>query len=62
MVLDEDSESDKMLKVLSEYKNVKLMHFNLRKYVQNTKVEGLWVNGNIRNSNYPISHASDILR
>lgn len=62
MVLDEHSESDRMLKILSEYDNVKLMHFNLKRYVQNTTVAGLWVNGNIQNSNYPISHASDILR
>lgn len=62
VIKDEHSESDRMLKVLSEYHNVKLMHFNLKRYVQDTKVEGLWVNGDIQNSNYPITHASDILR
>ncbi|KAL1488372.1 hypothetical protein ABEB36_014848 [Hypothenemus hampei] len=63
LIVDYGSESDKFLHVLiTEYPNVKIQHFNIERYVQNTPVEDLWTSGKIYKSSYPIVHTSDALR
>lgn len=59
---DENTESDRMLNVLSRYPNIKILHFNVRRYIKGSPVENLWTTGKIKESIYPIAHTSDILR
>lgn len=60
--VDEDTESDRMLNLLSSYPNIKILHFNVRRYIQGSPVENLWTTGKIKESIYPTAHTSDILR
>ncbi|XP_023016806.1 lactosylceramide 4-alpha-galactosyltransferase isoform X3 [Leptinotarsa decemlineata] len=55
-------ESDRFLKALLSYKNVKMMHLDYEKYVEGTPVEHLYKSGIIEDSDYAMSHASDVLR
>lgn len=56
------NESDLFLRALLNYKNVKILHLDFEKYINNTPVENLWMSENIQSSSYSVSHASDILR
>ncbi|CAG9764634.1 unnamed protein product [Ceutorhynchus assimilis] len=62
IIKDEDSESDRILRVLKLYPNIKILHFNIKRFVQNSPVENLWTTGKIRVSLFPMAHTSDILR
>ncbi|KAG5876026.1 hypothetical protein JTB14_009815 [Gonioctena quinquepunctata] len=55
-------ESDRFLKALLSYKNIKIMHLDYGKYIDGTPVEHLFESGSIENSDYAMSHASDVLR
>ncbi|KAK9883262.1 hypothetical protein WA026_001447 [Henosepilachna vigintioctopunctata] len=58
----EDTESDRFLKALLGYSNVRINHLNYEKYTKGTPVEELYSKGAIEASHYAMSHASDILR
>uniref|UniRef100_A0A6P7FTH1 Lactosylceramide 4-alpha-galactosyltransferase-like n=1 Tax=Diabrotica virgifera virgifera TaxID=50390 RepID=A0A6P7FTH1_DIAVI len=58
----EGNESDHFLKSLLSYKNVRILHLNYGNYVKGTPLETLWTSGEIENSKYAVSHASDVLR
>lgn len=58
----EGDESDNMLQALLKYKNVKIMHLDFEKYIEDTPLEKLYKSGLIQNSDYARSHASDVLR
>lgn len=60
--LKENTESDKFLKALLSYKNVKLLHLDYEKYTRNTPVEELYQSGKLEKSAYPWIHASDVVR
>lgn len=60
--VDENTESDRMLTLLGSYPNIKILHFNVRRYIKDSPVENLWTTGKIKESIYPIAHTSDILR
>ncbi|XP_072381532.1 lactosylceramide 4-alpha-galactosyltransferase-like [Diabrotica undecimpunctata] len=58
----EGDESDEILKALTSYKNIKIMHLDYEKYTNGTPVEALYKSGRIEGSKYVTSHASDVLR
>lgn len=58
----QNTESDRFLQVLLNYTNVKIMHLDYEKYTKDTLVEELYSSGKIEYSDYPRSHASDVLR
>lgn len=58
----EGTESDRFLKALMSYKNVRLHHLNYKAYTKDTPLEDLYESGRIEASNYAMSHASDVLR
>ncbi|KAJ8979415.1 hypothetical protein NQ317_015847 [Molorchus minor] len=58
----ENTQSDRILKALLTYKNLNILHLDFEKYTKNTPVEDLYTSGAIENSDYPMSHASDVLR
>uniref|UniRef100_A0A6P7FXW3 Alpha-1,4-N-acetylglucosaminyltransferase-like n=1 Tax=Diabrotica virgifera virgifera TaxID=50390 RepID=A0A6P7FXW3_DIAVI len=62
LIKSEGDESDKFLSVLQSYKNVKIMHLDYGKYTKGTPMEELYSSGKIENSQYAVSHASDVLR
>ncbi|XP_057669342.1 lactosylceramide 4-alpha-galactosyltransferase-like [Diorhabda carinulata] len=62
IVKNEGDESDLFLSALLSYKNVKILHLNYERYINNTPVGNLWKYNKIQNSRYSLSHASDILR
>lgn len=51
-----------IIDALRKYENVKLLHVNFTRYVEGTKVQLLYENGQLPYSNYARSHASDVLR
>nr|AEE63354.1 unknown [Dendroctonus ponderosae] len=59
---DENTQSDRLLHSLTAYPNVKLLHFDLQQFIQDSPVEELWSSGRIKESRYPVAHVSDILR
>lgn len=61
-ILFEDTESDRILKALMSYTNVKILHLDYEKYTKGTPVEELYQKGSIESSYYALSHASDVLR
>ncbi|KAK9883260.1 hypothetical protein WA026_001446 [Henosepilachna vigintioctopunctata] len=58
----ENTESDRFLKALMSYDNVRINHLNYENYMKGTIVEELYSKGIIENSPYALEHASDILR
>lgn len=56
------SESDRFLKALMSYQNVKIHHLNYETYTKGTPLEDLYEDGTIEASQYAMSHASDVLR
>ncbi|XP_050297520.1 lactosylceramide 4-alpha-galactosyltransferase-like isoform X2 [Anthonomus grandis grandis] len=59
---DENTESDRIIKALQKYSNIKLMYYNVERFVQGSPVEPLWKSGRVKASNYPLAHISDVLR
>lgn len=59
---DDKSESDRLIQNLWSYPNIKILHFNLEKFIRGTPVEKLWKNGEIQKSPFAVSHISDMLR
>lgn len=55
-------ESDKFIRALSHYDNIKLKRVFFKTYAKGSPVENLYLGGHIRHSDYPESHASDVLR
>ncbi|XP_066137544.1 lactosylceramide 4-alpha-galactosyltransferase-like [Euwallacea fornicatus] len=62
VIKDENTVSDRILQLLSTFPNIKILHFNVNKYVKNSPVENLWAEEIIKKSSYPVAHASDVLR
>ncbi|XP_044759737.1 lactosylceramide 4-alpha-galactosyltransferase-like [Coccinella septempunctata] len=58
----EGTESDRFLKSLMSYENVKILHLDYEKYTKGTPLEDLYESGRIEASQYAMSHASDVLR
>jgi lactosylceramide 4-alpha-galactosyltransferase len=50
------------LQILREYPNVKFRYVNINEFSKNTPLE-MWISsGSLSNSNYVVSHTSDVLR
>ncbi|KAF2901170.1 hypothetical protein ILUMI_05017 [Ignelater luminosus] len=58
----EDTTSDKFLKALLTYKNLKIYHLDFERYTKDTPLEDLYKSGQLESSSYAPSHASDVLR
>lgn len=56
------TESDKFLRVLLSYKNVKVHHLNFKRYLKGTPLNNIPEDERLDGSSYPVTHASDILR
>ncbi|CAG9830874.1 unnamed protein product [Diabrotica balteata] len=58
----EGDESDRFLKVLLSYPNVKILHLDYENYTRESPVEDLYRSGKIESSRHVVAHASDVLR
>lgn len=58
----ENSESDRFLRELMGYQNVKILHVDMKRYFTDSPVENLWKDGRMMESQYAQSHTSDVLR
>lgn len=58
----QNTESDRMLKALLSYSNVKILHLNYERYTQKTPLEDIYKSRRVDFSYYAQSHASDVLR
>lgn len=58
----ENTDSDSYFTALQSYRNVKILHIDFEKYVNGTPVEHLYTSRKLQKSQYPTSHASDVLR
>ncbi|XP_017129134.1 lactosylceramide 4-alpha-galactosyltransferase [Drosophila elegans] len=56
------SSGDPLIKALSRYKNIRLRHLNVGRFVAGTPIEKWLKNGKLFKSKYLFSHVSDLLR
>ncbi|XP_060522195.1 lactosylceramide 4-alpha-galactosyltransferase-like isoform X2 [Cylas formicarius] len=61
-VKNQTRQSDRILKLLQAYPNVKILHVDLGQYMTGTPVENLWTTRQMQHSQYAQSHTSDVLR
>lgn len=57
-----DNVTSTSVRQLLLYPNVRLRHVNMERYLANTPLDEWYRSGILRTSNWPNSHASDILR
>ncbi|XP_018322930.1 lactosylceramide 4-alpha-galactosyltransferase-like [Agrilus planipennis] len=60
--INNNTQSDRSIKALLTYPNIKFLHVNYNNYTEGTPVGNLYKSGKIETSYYAISHASDVLR
>ncbi|XP_066137627.1 lactosylceramide 4-alpha-galactosyltransferase-like [Euwallacea fornicatus] len=58
----ENTESDRLVKVLLEYSNMNIFHVDMERYFSKTPLEKLYHKGSLKLSKYAQSHTSDLLR
>lgn len=55
-------EESQNVQILREYRNIKFKYVNIKEFSKNTPLEWWISSGALSNSNYVVSHTSDVLR